>query len=303
MKILFLLSTNVWFDHLSGEQEAKALQLGFSLLGIQCDIAGIDADDFGEYDVYVMFSMSPDVQEKIKFIEKHKKIIVVPQTEDYSDATLDRLADSSYKVEGFYIVVRNEVERHFFSRHWPRENLISTGGWFIEPFVWNDETTSFHCPEQDYILSFVGDSIGEQAISFFTNSDRLFKRVVVGSHRCMDTYFPDVVDESLELRKPVKYGAAEWFWLLSNGKYYYEPNSRLTSGMLESLWLGGEVISPHYQMMNGSLGMALVVGSENESSGVSVQEKRDCVRQFRVERVAQHIVSRIDGGRVCANIR
>ena len=303
MKILFLLSTNVWFDHLSGEQEVKAFKLGFSLLGIQCDFAGIDADDFATYDVYVVFSMSTDVLEKIKYIETNKKVIVVPQTEDYSDATSEQLASYCSRIQDAYIVVRNEKEEQFFLAEWPKRKQIDIKGWFIEPFVWNEEASSaaLYCPDQNYILSFVGDAIDDQSLSFFRNVESSFKRVVVCSQRCTDKYFHDVEDDSIELRGLVKYGAIEWFCLLSNATYYYESNPRLTSALLESLWLGREVISPHYKMMNAILGMPLVVENEFELSGLSVKEKRDCVRPFRVEKIAQNVIKQIGTGGVCAH--
>jgi len=299
MKILFLLSTNVWFDHLSGEQEAKALQLGFSLLGVQCDFASIDAEDFSEYDMYVIFSMCPDVQEKIKFIDAHKRIIVVPQTEEYTDATLCQLAKSSCGMEYFYIVARNDMESKFFSHVCLKKNIIYAAGWFVEPFVWNEEINSqpFSCyPDQDYVLSFVGDSLDEQSVSFFKRVAPPFKRVVISSQRCLDAYFSNASNDGIEHRKLIKYGTEEWFSLLLNAKYYYEPNRWLTSAVLESFWLGGEVVSPHCEQINSLLNMPLLVSEEGAVSGIPKSKKREHVSQFRVEHVANGILNKINGG-------
>lgn len=271
MRVLFVLSRDVVFFHGSGEVEAKLLQIGIQLLGHECHIAGLDSRDFYDYDVYFLFSVRRDVLEILGKIPKQRHCVIIPQVDLMAADTAVEIKSNSKHLENLFLLGRTAQEVGLLRGLFPGRRTLLTEGWFLKPFIHQEKSyVEYSDGEAGYCLSMMSadrdTGLAEMASIFQHSGQRLY----VVSDRI------DQIGQRLKnfdhvrLEKQVPYGSLEWYMRLENCYSLFEPNPRLTCTVLEALWMGKRVLSPHAVYINSIIGADLVIHSVDQAVGQSL---------------------------------
>ncbi|GAB2896624.1 hypothetical protein GCM10027046_27610 [Uliginosibacterium flavum] len=301
MKVLFVLSRDVMFFHGSGEVEAKLLQLGIQLLGHECHIAGLDSGDFFDYDAYFLFSVRQDVLELFGKIPQQRHCVIIPQVDDMDAAAAVELNRRSQHLENLSVLGRTAEEVGLLGNLFPGRRTLLAEGWFLKPFIHQDKSPVEYSDKQaGYCLCMVSadrdTGLAEMASTFQHRGQRL--------HVVSDR--PDEHGQRLKsfdnvrLEKRVPYGSLEWYMRLENCSSLYEPNPRLTCAVLEALWMGKRVFSPHADYINSVIGADLVIDSADPSIWPSLapcrHEVQNMIYRYHANFIAAKIFDSIGGG-------
>jgi len=295
IRVLIGASQNIYFHHDSGEVEISLLKLGFSLLGIQCDYAGIESDDFNSYDLFLAFSLKPDILNIVSKISPGKNCIIFPQTEDYSSLNINSLQQLSNVGTNFYIQTRNEFENSFYASN-TQINVLYIPGWFNKPFIWNgiDSKSVYLEFNKKYGLAFLGQVNLNEIYSINSESIKYNYGMILVTNNQMELISNQ---KNIIFKKKVKYGSQEWFEYLNQCSYFFEPNDRLTCSLLEALWLGKDIISPHAETLNKMLGYEIIfssIGSMLAKSDRKINTKKYIVK-YEAVNVASDLIKYIFG--------
>lgn len=260
MKILFVLSREVMFFHGSGEVEAKLLQVGIQLLGHECHIAGLDSGDFFEYDAYILFSMRRDVIDVIEKIPPLRPCFVIPQVDGIIDAQdAADLARISQNLKALVVLARTVEESAGLARLFPGRQCLLVEGWFLKPFIYEEQPPTQTADEQaGYCLGMVSIDRDAGVAEMAAMCQEKGQRFHLVTDRPNEHFRRLGLIENITLKRRVPYGCLEWFIRLESCSSLFEPNPRLTCAVLEALWMGKAVFSPHAEVINKILGVDLV---------------------------------------------
>jgi hypothetical protein len=296
MKILIVSSSSVKYSHGSGEEELLQLQIGFKLLGYQCDVAGPESEDFDEYDLYLYFSIRDDVLETIDQMNPLKSAVLFPQVEGMESKELAELSKLSVKLPALRFQARTDKEVKSYSSLVGSDKVAHIPGWFIKPFIHSTELDDIFdniSSKKDYVLAFMGygRDEGVELVSRASNENSF--DFIVTSDRVGDFEKKIIAEDNVNILKKEKYGSARWYELLSNCNVFFESNDRLTCSLLEALWLRKTVVSPHYRSLNKLLGKELVFESNSNLVEVKQVEKfsRSFLMKFHVDEVCKSILT------------
>jgi len=293
MRILFVLSREVMFFHGSGEVEAKLLQVGIQLLGHECHIAGLDSGDFFDYDAYFLFSLRRDVIDLIEKIPQQRPCVVIPQVENMDAATAQELNRIAQPLEELILLGRSAEELERLRRCFPRRNCLLAEGWFLKPFIYEEKPPEYGDDQAGYCLCMVSEDRDEGIEDMADICLKWGKWLHVVSDRPSEHWQRLGHLENVTLKKRVAYGSLEWYMRLENCSSLYEPNPRLTCGVLEALWMGKKVFSPHAEYINSVLEADLVV----DFSG-RVVEQRVALSPREVQRFIYRFHANFMAGRI-----
>ncbi len=293
-KILFLVSLNAFFRHHSGEVELKLLQIGFKLAGYQCDIVGIDSEDFNKYDIYIMFSLYDDLDVFIREIDDNKTLVVYPQTEQYTDVTSEKIRKFLSYVPKSFVVARNSVEVDFYSSAVSPEKILRVPGWFVEPFIWSKSTEAIDLT-CDYALAFSSNVDTDRFVNIYRYCVENNLKFYLVSSQIKYELMP--YDDFFCYPK-VTYGSEIWFRLLKNCIFFYELNDRVTNSVLEAISMGKPVVSEHAEVINNHLGFAGVAKPSEVFPELTPADKKQLLG-FSVETVANNLIRKLEEYDVC----
>ena len=300
MKILFILSRDVMFFHGSGEVETKLLQIGFQLLGHECHVAGLDSGDFSEYDLYCLFSIRDDVLTLLDSIPAQRSCLIVPQVDSLEQSQAERIARHASHLRQMAVLSRSAEERQHLGALDPGLAVVHVDGWFLKPFV-RDALSLVDEPavRTGYWLAMVSPDRDAGLLEFARRvSDREQELLILSDrpseHRAR---FGDLANVRFERRRA--YGSRPWFSALDGCRGLYEPNPRLTCSVLEALWMGKAVVSPHASALNAALGRPLVASAESvePAQAVPVETPRADLYSYHANFVAAAIEGHLCGGR------
>lgn len=298
MKILFVMSRDVMFFHGSGEVEAKLLQVGGQLIGHECHIAGLDSGDFYDYDAYFLFSLRRDVVDLIPKIPQQKPCVIIPQVDDMSAAMVSELNWLSSHLDNFSVLARSVDEQARFDRLFPGRNCFLAAGWFLKPFIYEESLPmEYKRAATGYCLAMVSAdrSEGVEEMAFLCR--QAGQRLHVVTDRLGETQERLGSLANVTLKNRVAYGSLEWYGRLKNCSTLYEPNPRVTCAVLEALWMGKEVFSPHADTMNSIFGADLVADCSTHSirqySGAAHNDVRKQIYSHHANFVTERILGAI----------
>lgn len=294
MKVLFVLSRDVMFFHGSGEVEAKLLQLGIQLLGHECHIAGLDSGDFFDYDAYFLFSVRRDVLELFGKIPSKRLCVIIPQVDNMATDTAAELTRNSQCLENLSVLGRSAEEVALLEALLPGRRTLLAEGWFLKPFIHQEKSPAEYRDKQaGYCLCMVSadrdDGVAEIASSLQQGKQWLY----VVSDRPQEHGQRLRHFDNVRLEKQMPYGSLEWYMRLENCSSLYEPNPRLTCSVLEALWMGKKVFSPHAECINSVIGADLVIDSADVSIAHLLPPRRPEVQKIIYRYHANFIAGKI----------
>jgi len=296
LNVLFVMSREVIFFHGSGETEANTLRTGVQLTGANCDVAGLDSGDFADYESYFLFSLRKDVIDVLTKIDKNKCCVLFPQVENLDRNTCMHIMKLAGHLNKFWIVARTPEEHSLYSEIFGHKKVIYIDGWFLKPFIQSNETNNTIRPDiqtRPFGLAFIALDRDGGLDKFIKEnlSNGIDVNVVTDKPRehakLYDKY------ENVNFVKLYRYGCENWYLLLKNAEMFFEPNSRLTCSLLESLWLGKKVVSPHYKIINKMLGGEIVDASICSSSKQIEPISKATIKKMVFSRHANFVAYRI----------
>lgn len=296
MRILFVLSREVMFFHGSGEVEAKLLQVGIQLLGHECHIAGLDSGDFFDYDAYFLFSIRRDVIDLLAKVPQHKPCVIIPQVDTLDPTSAEDLEVIGKHLKSLILLARTQEEFERLSKCFPHRNCFLAEGWFLKPFIYEDVIFAEPTEETiDYCLCMVSadrDEGIENMAARCLLDDQEFHVVSDRPEEHQQLIFKF---QNVALKKRVAYGSFEWYSRLENCSSLYEPNARLTCAVLEALWMGKKVFSPHSEYINSVLDAKLVFDSfasnELPKKTLCIKKIQQNIYKFHANFVAEKIIN------------
>ena len=253
MRILVIPSSDVSFSHGSGEVELLQLQLGFKLLGNQCDIVGPESDDFHEYDLYLFFSLKDDVLKNIEHMGLKKKAILFPQIDSLSLAQSNTVKLLLHKYENLFVHARNKQELSAYSQLVSNDKVLFISGWFVKPFIhtpYLENIAEKYETVNKFVLAFIGYGREGDLIYLSKMCSKLGMDLIVATDFIDDQKEKYSSCGNIKFINKHKYGSYSWYKLLSKCSVFYEPNNRITCSLLEALWLKKTVVSQHYAALN-----------------------------------------------------
>ena len=268
MRILIVSSKESVFSHGSGEVESFLLRTGMQLLGIECDFVGLESRNFGDYDVYLFFSMREDVLEYINYVEKNKYCILFPQIDNPNGATIQNIRELGESRECFLVHSRDDIEDVSYSTAVGDKRLLKERGWFLKPFMHSDQGTDYThdiVKQSDgYILLFAAYGRDDGLSDIIPLAEKANKSIIVVTDQ-IDRHSKQYEKYgNVNFLNRLQYGSPEWFYLIKNVDFLYEANPRLTCSVLEALWMGKTVMSCHAKKINHILGKDIVQSIKQE---------------------------------------
>jgi hypothetical protein len=285
------------FFHGSGEIEAKLLQYGVQLNGHTCHTAGLDSDDFDSYDAYFLFSLRTDVLSLLQVIPNERPCLIVPQIEIHSKEAWNHIQFKEFMPRKLTILERCPGEADPLRRSLPAVRAIYAPGWFLRPFIHtHDSSPDLKEKHNDYHLCMVGAGreCGLSAFAAQCQTMGMGLQITSDSPERHSQMFKNFQDTSVSKR--VSYGSSEWFRILRNCSGFYEPNSYLTCSMLEAMWLGKNIYSPHFSLLNSMLGKQVVRSpdlQQQKHEDAPLEAVRGCIDCFHANFVAASIIQAI----------
>lgn len=303
MKILFVLSRDVIFFHGSGEVEAKILQVGLQLLGHECHIAGLDSGDFFDYDTYFFFSMRPDVLDMLRKTPQLKSCVVIPQMDDLNAVMVADLNQCSQHLDTLAIVGRTHNEFGRLNSLFPGRRCLLVPAWFLKPFIHEEKLAiEYSDKHAGYCLSMTSVDRDNGLPRMAATCREVGVRLHVVSDRPDEHRQRLAGIEGVTLLNFETYGSLQWYMRLENCSSLYEPNPRLTTSILEALWMGKTVYSPHAEYINMVLGANLIsVIFDRERQLVqhapapNISETKQVIYRYHANFVAESILNSVGG--------
>lgn len=287
--VLLIYPSSILHTLESGEDEIKCIKIGLELLGCKCDIIGLFSEDINSYDFVFIFSTSPILMDELEFLSK-QVVVLFPLTELYDENLGLYVENWKKKVKKLYIVTRNFRENTFYSDFIEESKLIFYKSFFIKPFSVDFDEEQIYI-KSPYALVFSNYArIEHSQFDKFVNDLNIFKLKVLFFSINNNT----IEKENVLNYKRIKHCSKTWYQILSNASYFYEPNDRITSSILEALWLGIKVISPHAEILNELLGLNAIFKDLEEANTVNKIVDRKYLNSFQVQNVVKRFLIGIE---------
>ncbi|MYM62862.1 hypothetical protein [Pseudomaricurvus sp. HS19] len=240
-RVLFVHPSRSIVNPGSGEIEARALLHGFRLAGYKTDVLSFESSSVVDYDLFIFFTCTPEVVSFLRSLPEGSKSIVIPFLDDFCNFPVDEL--KSIKSTQIYFYSRSREEDSSLTAIFGGQAVISGCQWFIYPFEYlgeEDEPVERH--DMDIQLLVMAEPERSQNIKLLLHE--LDSRATIFSNAELKRW-DELLGRDLSLcdiGRRLSHGSSDWYSSLKSSKYLYEPNLRITSSLLEKLWLGGAVI-------------------------------------------------------------
>ncbi|WP_303563964.1 hypothetical protein [Uliginosibacterium sp. 31-12] len=209
------------------------------MAGFDADVYGLESESIDRYEIFCVFTLSKESKSFIADLPPTANIVIFPNTDtlnsvDFNDVEWKRF-------ESLKLVARSDYEYRDYTNKIDAMLVLRAHQWFIAPFQfikdsapstekWSVDLLAMVEPARSIGLYEALDFLSEDANNLILTND------VLSIEQGVDK------NQKSKVLQRFRYGGCDWFECLSSAKYLYESNDRVTSSVLEKLWMGGGVL-------------------------------------------------------------
>lgn len=291
LNILIFYPGNFCGNPSSGEIEARVLLWGFQLAGHKADTYGIESEDLQCYDLYCVFTLDNESKKFINKLPSNSKVIIFPNIDELSNDNLDGFGLEIRSGVKFASKSRNELKQ--FERVLAKDRLLNCKQWFLAPFQFHKSPELFS-NSYDLLIMAEFERLGAavELVDLFGSSDRT---TLILTNSKESIAFGNSLSNSkgLTIKPRLRFGSADWYKYLTSVEYFYEPNNRVTSSLLERLWCSKTVIVNKGSNVLEDLSMPLNQEAYDENFIVLNKSEKKYLYKYHVDVVVRNLIEEV----------